>query len=134
MVSSIILVLILFLLILYLGNHYIDILKEFYKRYDIFYLNFYLVFFQFILSESLLFISFFWTSYHLYLSTNLSISISSFISLPISLALSYTNTILLSNAGISLGTSFLSIQNLSFYYLYYNLLSFLIGNGDIILD
>ena len=116
---------IIILTLLLVTNHYKDILKEYYKKYEIFYLNFYLVFFQFILSETLLFISFFWVSYHSYFSSNIYISI--FLFLPIPITLTYTNTILLSNAGISLGNTFHTIQLSTFHYLYYNFLSFSFG-------
>merc|ERR1712217_98853 len=41
-----------------------DLLREFYKKYEILLMVLFLVFFLFLASEALLFISFFWASFH----------------------------------------------------------------------
>merc|ERR1712134_157347 len=41
-----------------------DLLREFYKKYEVLLMVLCLVFFLFLVSEGLLFVSFFWTSFH----------------------------------------------------------------------
>merc|ERR1712087_941473 len=61
-----------FLIFLYLFFHLIcsfhfwfrDLLKEYDKKYEVLLLIFFLVFLLFLVSEGLLFVSFFWTSFH----------------------------------------------------------------------
>merc|ERR1712085_200146 len=43
---------------------FIDLLREFYKKYEILLMVLFIVFFLFLASEALLFISFFWASFH----------------------------------------------------------------------
>merc|ERR1712014_503632 len=50
-----------------------DLLREFYKKYEILLMVLFLVFFIFIVSEALLFISFFWASFHSLSSPSLGI-------------------------------------------------------------
>ncbi len=47
-----------------------DLLKEFYKKYEVLLIIFFLVFLLFLVSEGLLFVSFFWTSFHSISSPN----------------------------------------------------------------
>ena len=118
--SYLLLLLLLLLLGLYLG----DLLRELYSKYELYYIVLFLVFFVFILSETLLFVSFFWTSFHSFLSTFIPYS---YIFLPSPILLTFTNTILLSNSGLSLGSSFICLEITSSYYLYYSILSFIHG-------
>merc|ERR1712027_254873 len=53
-----------------------DILREFYKKYEILLMVLFLVFFLFLASEALLFISFFWASFHSLSFISLEISSS----------------------------------------------------------
>ena len=41
-----------------------DLLREFHKKYDVLLIIFFLLFLLFLVSEALLFVSFFWTSFH----------------------------------------------------------------------
>merc|ERR1712048_790125 len=50
-----------------------DLLREFYKKYEVLLIIFFLVFFLFLVSEGLLFVSFFWTSFHSLSSPTLGI-------------------------------------------------------------
>merc|ERR1712151_712500 len=50
-----------------------DILREFYKKYEILLMVLFLVFFLFLASEALLFISFFWASFHSLSSPSLGV-------------------------------------------------------------
>merc|ERR1712226_673799 len=50
-----------------------DLLKEFDKKYEVLLLVFFLVFLLFLVSEGLLFVSFFWTSFHSLSSPTLGI-------------------------------------------------------------
>merc|ERR1712032_209560 len=50
-----------------------DLLREFYKKYEILLMVLFLVFFLFLASEALLFISFFWASFHSLSSPSLGI-------------------------------------------------------------
>lgn len=99
-----------------------DLLRELYKKYELYYIVLFLVFFLILTSETLLFISFFWRSLHSLLSTFLPLQ---FLYLTSPIHLSFTNTILLSNAGISLSTTFISLEITSSYFLYYSILSFI---------
>merc|ERR1712060_267502 len=55
-----------FFLGLVIGFHFWlrDLLREFYKKYEILLMVLFLAFFLFLASEALLFISFFWASFH----------------------------------------------------------------------
>merc|ERR1712050_587936 len=50
-----------------------DLLREFYKKYEILLMVLFLVFFLFIVSEALLFVSFFWASFHSLSSPSLGV-------------------------------------------------------------
>merc|ERR1712146_730855 len=50
-----------------------DLLREFAKKYEILLIIFFLVFLLFLVSEGLLFVSFFWTSFHSLSSLTLGI-------------------------------------------------------------
>ena len=43
-----------------------DLLREFLKKYEVLLIIFFLVFLLFLVSEGLLFVSFFWTSFHIW--------------------------------------------------------------------
>merc|ERR1711990_1348170 len=97
---------------------YRDLLREFYKKYEILFMVLFLLFFLFLFSEALLFVSFFWTSFH-------SLSSPSFgdwtgFYCPDPCELTFANTLLLSNAAISLGNS-------SSFLIFFSLFSFILG-------
>ena len=70
----------------------------------------FLLFLIFLVSEGLLFVSFFWTSFHSLSSPTLGISQREGFYLPDPCELTFANTILLSNAAISLGNAFISLE------------------------
>merc|ERR1712100_996831 len=80
---------------------------EAYKKYEILLIVLFLVFLLFLVSEALLFVSFFWTSFH-------SLSSPPFPTegfyVPDACQLTFANTLLLSNAAVSLGSAFVSLE------------------------
>merc|ERR1712078_394898 len=70
----------------------------------------FLVFFLFLASEALLFISFFWASFHSLSSPTLGIWPGEGFYIPDLCELTFANTLLLSNAAVSLGGAFISLQ------------------------
>merc|ERR1711972_1181127 len=66
--------------------------------------------FLFLASEALLFISFFWASFHSLSSPTLGIWPGEGFYLPDPCELTFSNTLLLSNAAVSLGVAFISLQ------------------------
>merc|ERR1712087_314450 len=60
-------------LIISLQNWFRDLLRELNKKYEILLMVLFLVFFLFLFSEALLFVSFFWTSFHSFSFSTLEI-------------------------------------------------------------
>merc|ERR1712017_62486 len=87
-----------------------DLLRELLKKYEILLMVLFLVFFLFIASEALLFISFFWASFHSTSSPSLGICPGEGFYVPDPCELTFANTLLLSKAAVSLGGSFVSIE------------------------
>merc|ERR1712084_98851 len=83
-----------------------DLLREFTKKYEILLLVCFLVFFIFLASEALLFISFFWASFSSLSSPTYGICPGEGFYLPDPCELTFANTLLLSNAAVSLGGAF----------------------------
>ena len=81
----------------------------------------------FIISEALLFISFFWTSFHSLSSPSVGIWPSEGFYIPDPCELTFANTLLLSNAAISLGNAFISLEISSSYTILFSLLSFILA-------
>merc|ERR1711979_180773 len=75
----------------------------------------FLLFFLFLASEALLFVSFFWASFHSLSSPTLGIWSGEGFYLPDPCELTFANTLLLSNAAVSLGGAFVSLE-FSFHY------------------
>merc|ERR1712203_580416 len=73
-------------------------------------LIFLLLFLLFIASEALLFVSFFWASFHSLSSPTLEIWPGEGFYLPDPCELTFANTLLLSNAAVSLGGAFVSLE------------------------
>merc|ERR1711897_108047 len=84
-----------------------DLLRELNKKYEVLLIILFLVFFLFLVSEGLLFVSFFWTSFHS-LSSPLFPTEGFYV--PDACQLTFANTLLLSNAAISLGNAFISLE------------------------
>ena len=75
-------------------------------------------FLLFLVSEGLLFVSFFWTSFHSLSSPTLGSWPQQGFYLPDPCELTFANTLLLSNAAISLGITFTSLEVTSLFYLH----------------
>ena len=81
--------------------------------------------FGFLVSEGLLFVSFFWTSFHSLCSPTLGICFGEGFYLPDPCELTFANTLLLTNAAISLGNAFISLEISLEFYIFFSLFSFI---------
>merc|ERR1711860_226193 len=88
---------------------------------------FFLVFLLFIVSEGLLFVSFFWTSFHSLSSPTLGTWPGEGFYLPDPCELTFANTLLLSNAAVSLGGAFISLEISSQFFIFFSLFSFILA-------
>jgi cytochrome c oxidase subunit 3 len=104
-----------------------DLLRELNKKYEILLMVLFLVFFLFLASEALLFISFFWASFHSLSSPSLGVWPGEGFYVPDPCELTFANTLLLSNAAISLGGAFVSLEISSSSGIFFSLLSFLLA-------
>merc|ERR1712187_469299 len=86
-----------------------------------------LVFFIFIVSEALLFISFFWASFHSLSSPSLGVHPGEGFYVPDPCELTFANTLLLSNAAVSLGGAFVSLEISSQFLIFFSLFSFILA-------
>merc|ERR1712010_441034 len=98
------------------------------KKYEVLLMVLFVVFFLFLASEALLFISFFWASFHSSSSPSLGIlalmSAEGFY-VPDPCELTFANTLLLSNAAVSLGGAFVSLEISSSLLIFYLFLGFI---------
>merc|ERR1711915_1059367 len=104
-----------------------DLLREFYKKYEVLLMVFFLVFLLFLVSEALLFISFFWASFHSLSSPSLGIWPGEGFYVPDPCESTFANTLLLSNAAVSLGGAFVSLEISSSFLIYFSLFSFILA-------
>merc|ERR1711988_591399 len=104
-----------------------DLLREFYKKYEVLLMVLCLVFFLFLASEALLSISFFWASFHSLSSPSLGIWAGEGFYVPDPSELTFANTLLLSNAAVSLGNAFLSLEISSTLNIFFSLFSFILA-------
>merc|ERR1712066_1012947 len=104
-----------------------DLLREFYKKYEILLMVLFLVFFLFIASEALLFVSFFWATWDSTSSPSLGICPGEGFYVPDPCELTFANTLLLSNAAVSLGGSFVSIETNTSTPFIFSFFSFLLA-------
>merc|ERR1711861_117007 len=91
------------------------------------YILVFLFFFLFLASEGLLFVSFFWASFHSLSSPTLGIWPGEGFYVPDPCELTFANTLLLSNAAVSLGGAFVSLEISSSFLIYFSLFSFILG-------
>merc|ERR1712100_159556 len=103
-----------------------DLLREGYKKVEVFCIILFLVFLIFVFSEGMLFLSFFWSSFHSSFSPTLGIWPLEGLYVPDPLELAFANTLLLSNAAVSLGGAFVSREILCSSNIF-SLLSFILG-------
>merc|ERR1711904_505100 len=111
-----------------------DLLRELNKKYEILLIVLFLVFLIFLISEALLFISFFWASFHSFSSPSLGIWSSEGFYLPDPCELTFANTLLLSNAAVSLGGAFISLEISSSFLFFFSLFSFALAGTFISLQ
>merc|ERR1712107_30877 len=104
-----------------------DLLRETNKKYEILLMVLFLVFFLFLASEALLFVSFFWASLHSLSSPSLGICPGEGFYVPDPCELTFANTLLLTNSAISLGNAFLSLQISSSFLIFFSLFSFILA-------
>merc|ERR1711953_1415264 len=104
-----------------------DLLRELAKKYEVLLIIFFLLFLLFLASEGLLFVSFFWTSFHSLSSSTLGIWPGEGFYLPDPCELTFANTLLLSNAAISLGNAFISLEISSQFLISFSLFSFILA-------
>ena len=94
----------LFIYIIIAINYWIrDVIREYTKKYEVLIIMLFIVFLVFVFSEGLLFLSFFWVFFH----SSCSPATEDGIYVPDPCELTYTNTLLLSNAALSLGCTFI---------------------------
>merc|ERR1712032_1467675 len=104
-----------------------DLLRELNKKYEILLMVLFLVFFLFLVSEGLLFVSFFWASFHSLSSPSLGICPGEGFYVPDPCELTFANTLLLSNAAVSLGGAFVSLEISSSFLISFSLFSFILA-------
>merc|ERR1712225_151515 len=104
-----------------------DLLRELNKKYEILLMVLFLVFFLFLGSEALLFVSFFWASFHSLSSPSFSIWPGECFYVPDPCELTFANTLLLSNAAVSLGGAFVSLEISSSFLIFFSLFSFILA-------
>merc|ERR1712100_827395 len=104
-----------------------DLLREFYKKYEILLMVLCLVFFLFLASEALLFISFFWASFHSLSSSTLGVWPGEGFYVPDPCELTFANTLLLPNAAVSLGGAFISLEISCSLLIFFSLFSFMLA-------
>merc|ERR1712054_450081 len=104
-----------------------DLLREFTKKYEILLIFFFLLLFLFLASEALLFISFFWASFHSLSSPSFGLCPGEGFYVPDPCELTFANTLLLSNAAVSLGGAFISLEISSSLLIYFSLFSFILA-------
>ena len=104
-----------------------DLLRELNKKYEVLLIILFLVFLLFLVSEGLLFVSFFWTSFHSLSSPSLGIWPAEGFYVPDPCELTFANTLLLSNAAISLGCAFIIKEIYSSSIILFSLISFILA-------
>merc|ERR1711871_1916279 len=97
------------------------------KKYEVLLMVLFLVFFLFLASEALLFVSFFWASFHSLSSPTLGFWPAEGFYVPDPCELTFANTLLLSNAAVSLGGAFISLQISSSFMIFFSLFSFILA-------
>merc|ERR1712061_898392 len=102
-----------------------DLLRELNKKYEVLLIIFFLLFLLFLVSEGLLFLSFFWRSFHSLSSPSLGICPGEGFYVPDPCELTFANTLLLSNAAVSLGGAFVSLEISSSFL--FSLFSFILA-------
>merc|ERR1712017_9876 len=87
----------------------------------------FLGFFLFLASEALFFISFFWASFHSLSSPSLGVWPGEAFYVPDPMELTFANTLLLSNAAVSLGGAFVCLEISCSSGIFFSLVSFILA-------
>merc|ERR1712179_619311 len=103
-----------------------DLLRELAKKYEVLLIVLFFLFLLFLASEGLLFVSFFWASFHSLSSPTLGSWPGEGFYLPDPCELTFANTLLLSNAAVSLGGAFVSLE-ISSQFNFFLLFSFILA-------
>merc|ERR1712100_753852 len=119
--------LLFFNLIISFHSWFRDLLREKLKKYEILLIVLFLGFLLFLVSEGLLFVSFFWTSFHSLSSPSLGIWPGEGFYVPDPCELTFANTLLLSNAAVSLGDAFVSLEVSCSLLIFFSLFSFILA-------
>merc|ERR1712017_36201 len=82
-------------LLIYLNFWFRDLIREYYKKYEVLFMVLFIVFLIFVFSEAMLFVSFFWASFHSSCSPSLGIWPQEGLYVPDPCELTYANTLLL---------------------------------------
>merc|ERR1712112_754502 len=104
-----------------------DLLRELAKKYEVLLMVLFLVFFIFLASEALLFLFFFWASFHSLSSATWATWPGEGFYLPDPCELTFANTLLLSNAAVSLGGAFVSLEISSQFHIFFSIFSFILA-------
>jgi cytochrome c oxidase subunit 3 len=105
-----------------------DLLREFIKKYEILLMVMFISLLGVIVSEALLFMSFFWVSFHSISSPSLGVWPGESFYVPDPCELTFANTLLLSNAAVSLGGSFVALETSSQFYILFAYISFILAS------
>merc|ERR1712196_629040 len=100
-----------------------DLIREFYKKYEVLLMVLFLACLIFLVSEALLFISFFWGTFHSLSSPNYGMCPGEGLYVPDPCELTFANTLLLSNAAVSLGGAVVSLESSLSFSIFFSLLS-----------
>merc|ERR1712137_1299198 len=125
--NSLIFLHLFFIVFLSLHQWFRDLLRELGKKYEVLLIILFLVFLLFLVSEGLLFVSFFWASFHSLSSPTLGTWPGEGFYLPDPCELTFANTLLLSNAAVSLGGAFVSLEISSQLLIFFSLFSFILA-------
>merc|ERR1739836_303503 len=116
--NSLVFLCLFFIVLISLHFWFRDLLRELSKKYEVLLMVLFLVFFLFLASEALLFVSFFWASFHSFSSGTWP---GEGFYLPDPCELTFANTLLLSNAAVSLGGAFVSLKISSQFHIFFSL-------------
>merc|ERR1712226_210235 len=100
-----------------------DLIREFYKKYEVLLMILFLACFIFLASEALLFISFFWGTFHSLSSPNYGMCPGEGLYVPDPCELTFANTLLLSNAAVSLGGAVVCLESSCSFSILFSLFS-----------
>merc|ERR1711976_1046524 len=101
--------------------------RDLLKKYEILLMVLFLGFLLFLVSEGLFFVSFFWASFHSLSSPSLGVWPGEAFYVPDPMELTFANTLLLSNAAVSLGDAFICLEISCSSGIFFSLISFILA-------